>query len=193
MAPVLEILFAHVSEAYQKDSSLLKTILDVVAESNCLGQVLAIYHGTTVEDPTLLVLIDVWDKIEDHHALQATPGFAAVRSAFAALAADASTATVVHVPFEPAAHIPAAVAGAMRAATGLPAGAGRHGGMWGRTVERGECVMMFGWDAMADHVAFSQTLAQGEDTKAVAATFATEIEEVKTGHVKFTAFKRYEP
>lgn len=103
----------------------------------------------------------VWDKIEDHHALQATPGFAA-------LAADASTATVVHAPFEPAAHIPAvlhapvtsfarvvrggraeAVAGAMRAVTGLPVVAGRHGGMWGRTVERGECVMMFGWDAMA--------------------------------------------
>ena len=108
----------------------------------------------------------VWDKIEDHHALQATPGFAAVRTAFAALAADPSTATVVHVPFAPAARIPAvlhapvtsfarvvrcgsadALAGAMRAVTALPAGVGGHGGVWGRTVERGECVMMFGWDA----------------------------------------------
>ena len=81
---------------------------------------------------------------------------------------DGPPANVVHVYFEPEGNISALLNApttsfvhiitrkpgktakeleeALKAVTTLPLGKGMHGGAWGKTVERDEHLMMFGWD-----------------------------------------------
>ncbi|KAI0786255.1 hypothetical protein C8Q75DRAFT_772965 [Abortiporus biennis] len=64
MPRVVELARFGTSEAYQKDTSIIKPALEFLSKVKGCNE---IFHGLKAEDPNIMFLIIVWDSVEIHH------------------------------------------------------------------------------------------------------------------------------
>ncbi|GJE99341.1 hypothetical protein PsYK624_155950 [Phanerochaete sordida] len=206
MAPALEVVFIKPTEAYIQDPSAINPMLELVAPcKGCLG----IYHGIKIEQPDILVLLIVWDKLSDHHEVMAdTVNYPKVGEAFARVG-DLSTLDMFHV------HLDCDLAGVLNARvvsygnirklkpgvdpaeflklfqilTDRETPEGCRVGGYARAVERDEFLLLYGWD----DIKFSQASREDEEVKTAMKKVHEAFEQADRGHVQLITYKKYEP
>ncbi|KAG1744609.1 uncharacterized protein EDB91DRAFT_1123377 [Suillus paluster] len=75
--PTTEILIFDTSEAFRKDSSILRPALDIVSKAD--GVQMPVYVGVQIENPATGYMFLNWDSREHHQAAMAAPSYANLR------------------------------------------------------------------------------------------------------------------
>ncbi|PSS11018.1 hypothetical protein PHLCEN_2v3314 [Hermanssonia centrifuga] len=204
MAPAVEVLIAPSSEAYRKDPSVLNPVLEIVKQAGSLG----VYHGLEVEDKTTLYAFIVWEKLEDHQALindqTIYPKLGEHIKASVSgpldmfhVSFEPNLASVLDAPFTSVTQVKAFQAGktgqdfvaALSEINEAEVVKGNHGAAYGKAIEKDTYVLLTGWDDPADH----ENAKTGSDGIRKFIGLAREVvSELRAGHVKLSAYQKYE-